>query len=377
MKILVVTNIFETTVNGPFYLPHWLLKINDLYPQHEVRIVTDDVSEPSDKIYKIQIKYARHLKKFASVLDNIPFYRACLKIKKEYDYDIVFFNVATLGALASRLLPKNIKIWGVVHTDHYILPDRLNYKSLKAYLYFAYLEHGLERTVLRGFDRVFFCSDYTRLVFARFFPKHIPKMRTLLQTIDIKNISFLPIPIVSDQIIKILLVKSDVLRGRIYILMEALSQLKDYSFELTIIGANKLFEKDIRAWLEKNAAKNINLNYCGVQPSSEVFAAMKSHHILCMPVHSEALGLANVEGLAHGISVVATNVGGIPEVMNNGKNGWLVEPDNVESLAKGLKKCIECPAHERLEIQKNARLFVEQHFDYRAMLPYFVSFLEE
>ncbi len=374
--MLVVTNIFETTINGPFYLPHWLLKINALYPVHEVRIVTDDVAVPTDKIYKININHPHRLKNFASILDNAPFYRACRRIKKEYDYDIIFFNVATLGVLASRLLPKNIKIWGVIHTDHYILPDKRNYKSLKAYLYFAYLEHGLERAVMRRFDRVFFCSDYTRHVFERFFPQHIFKMHTLLQTIDIKNIPFNPISINPKEKIKILFIKSDVMRGRIYILMDALSQLKDYSFDLTIIGASRFFENDIRAWLEKNKAKNITLDYCGAQPLETVYAAMQTHHILCMPVHSEALGLANVEGLAHGISVVATNVGGIPEVMNNGKNGWLVKPDDVESLRTGLKNCIECAADVRLEIQKNARLFVEQYFDYRAMLPYFVSFLE-
>jgi colanic acid/amylovoran biosynthesis glycosyltransferase len=376
MKILVVTNIFETTVNGPFYLPHWLLKINALYPIHEVRVVTDDVAVPTDKIYKININHPRRLKNFASVIDNLPFYRACRRIKKEYDYDIIFFNVATLGALTSRLLPKNIKIWGVVHTDHYILPDRRNYKSFKAYLYFAYLEHGLERAVMRNFNRVFFCSDYTRLVFERFFPKHTPKMHTLLQTIDIKYIPFNPIPIHTDTTIKILFVKSDVMRGRIYILIDALAQLPEYRFVLTIIGASRFFENDIRAWLEKNDAKNITLDYRGAQPLSAVYAAVQTHQILCMPVHSEALGLANVEGLAHGISVVATNVGGIPEVMNGGKNGWLVKPDNIESLRTGLKNCIECPADERLEIQKNARLFVEQNFDYREMLPYFVSFLE-
>lgn len=380
MKILVCTNIFETTVNGPFYLPHWLLKINVLYPQHEVRIVTDDVKLGSEKIYKININYPKLLKNYASILDNLPFYRACRHIKKEYDFDMVFFNVATLGVLSRLLLPKNIKVWGVIHTDHYILPDRRNYNSYKAYFYYAYLEHSLERGVMRFFNRVFFCSDYTRNVFERFFHRHFGKMDTLLQTIDIKSIPFHPITIKPTEIIKILFVKSDVLRGRIYILLDALAQLTVYNFELTIIGASHFFEKAIRdkiSEIEKKSgySTQITLNYLGMQPLREVYAALQTHHILCMPVHSEALGLANVEALAHGISVVATNVGGIPEVMDYGKNGWLVAANDVTALKTGLKNCIECDADTRLKIQHNARQFVENHFDYRHMLSYFVSFL--
>ena len=380
MKILLCTNIFETTVNGPFYLPHWLLKINALYPEHEVRIVTDDVKMASEKIYKININYPENLKNYASILDNLPFYRACKNIKKEYDYDLVFFNIATLGVLSRLLLPKKTKIWGVIHAYHYILPDRRNYNSYKGYFYYAYLEHGLERGVMRFFNRVFFCSDFTRHVFEKKFPSRVDKTHTLSQTIDIKNIPFNPIAINPSDTIKILFVKSNVLLGRIFILLDALAQLTAYKFELTMIGPNLFFEKEMRdkiAQIEKKSDSQtaITLNYLGPKPLSEVYAAMQTHHILCMPVHAEALGLANVEGLAHGISVVATNVGGIPQVMNGDKNGWLVEANDVASLKEGLKNCIECDAEARLIIQHNARQFVEEYFDYRKMLPYFVKFL--
>ena len=51
----------------------------------------------------------------------------------------------------------------------------------------------------------------------------------------------------------------------------------------------------------------------------------------------ESFGLVYGEALACGIPVVGTSVGGIPEIIDNGKTGYLTEPDNPVELSKRIE----------------------------------------
>jgi len=87
------------------------------------------------------------------------------------------------------------------------------------------------------------------------------------------------------------------------------------------------------------------------------------------------IAVANMEGLAHGIPIVATNVGGIPEVTKGNHCAWIAEPSNPKSLASAICKCIESPV-ERLEKSLTGRKHVETHFNYHQMLTETVTILE-
>ncbi|MEZ4903995.1 MAG: glycosyltransferase family 4 protein [Spirosomataceae bacterium] len=100
---------------------------------------------------------------------------------------------------------------------------------------------------------------------------------------------------------------------------------------------------------------------------------MRSHDIFCVPSYTEAFGVANIEALAHGISVISTRVGGIPEVLDHGNNGWLVESGQVEALAAAIKECIENPKL-RLQKAERGRSFI-QKFSKDEMLRNFVEML--
>ncbi len=59
-----------------------------------------------------------------------------------------------------------------------------------------------------------------------------------------------------------------------------------------------------------------------------------------MPSLREGLGLALQEALANGCACVGSRIGGIPDLIQDGDNGLLVEPGNVEQLAAGLERLI-------------------------------------
>lgn len=55
-----------------------------------------------------------------------------------------------------------------------------------------------------------------------------------------------------------------------------------------------------------------------------------------LPSRIEPFGIVNLEAMASGKAIVATKVGGVPELVTNGINGLLVEPNDIESLAKNI-----------------------------------------
>jgi len=90
-----------------------------------------------------------------------------------------------------------------------------------------------------------------------------------------------------------------------------------------------------------------------------------SSDIIVVPSRwQEPLGLINLEAGACRKPVVATRVGGIPEVVEDGVNGYLVEPGNVEELAERVDKLIADQAL-RASMGQAGRNLVEQNFTAR------------
>ncbi len=79
---------------------------------------------------------------------------------------------------------------------------------------------------------------------------------------------------------------------------------------------------------------------------------------------SETFGVAAVEAFACGIPIVATNVGGLPEVIDNELTGILVPPRNFEATAEALERLI-IDLKLRIEFGNNGRKKVEQLYDWK------------
>ena len=58
--------------------------------------------------------------------------------------------------------------------------------------------------------------------------------------------------------------------------------------------------------------------------------------LFIMPSRAEGLGLAALQAMAHGLAVVASRVGGLPEVVADGESGWLIPPGSPRALADAI-----------------------------------------
>ena len=90
-----------------------------------------------------------------------------------------------------------------------------------------------------------------------------------------------------------------------------------------------------RSQLEK-FFENTNTNFIGYLSGQELASAYASGDIFLFPSSTETLGLVLLEAMAAGCPVIGANKGGIPDIINNGINGCLYDPDEKDNGEKSL-----------------------------------------
>lgn len=99
--------------------------------------------------------------------------------------------------------------------------------------------------------------------------------------------------------------------------------------------------------------------YRGIVTADDEFFERYALNVL--PSHHEAMPFALIEASAHGVPTVATAVGSIPEIIDSGKSGWLVEPKDADALSAVLLDVLNDPSIMR-EVGDCAYRVVSQRY---------------
>ncbi len=92
---------------------------------------------------------------------------------------------------------------------------------------------------------------------------------------------------------------------------------------------------------------------------SEVKSLLKSSDVLLLPSRAEGMAMSLIEGMSWGLAVVATNVGGQGEFLEDGHNSLLIEPGDLDSISSAITVLEANPAL-RLELGRAARKTISQ-----------------
>jgi glycosyltransferase involved in cell wall biosynthesis len=105
--------------------------------------------------------------------------------------------------------------------------------------------------------------------------------------------------------------------------------------------------------------------YNDIEPNSPALRRLYAQaDIFALPTYGDCLPLVLVEAMAAGLPVVATPIAGVPEVVEPGRTGYLVQPGDVANLRSALMTLIASPAL-RHRLGRAARVRAEQRFDAR------------
>ncbi len=132
---------------------------------------------------------------------------------------------------------------------------------------------------------------------------------------------------------------------------------------------------------DRSAVEHLALRH-GVQDSIHFLGKQDDVHellpladLMLMPSQMESFGLAALEAMACCVPAIATNVGGVPELIENGKNGLLFEVGDVEAMSQAAIALLSDPA--RLEtISRAARKTAQAHFCSTRIIPLYEQYYD-
>lgn len=140
---------------------------------------------------------------------------------------------------------------------------------------------------------------------------------------------------------------------RVDLIAKALSRIDDINIKWTHIGSGKQ-EAEVKKAVEDllHDKKNITYNFTGAMENEKAmdFIAQSDFEVLINVSASEGVPVAMMEAMSFGIPVIATNVGGVCEIVRNEYNGLLIEDD--ENIIENAKNAI-CHFNGLNEAQKN------------------------
>jgi glycosyltransferase involved in cell wall biosynthesis len=199
------------------------------------------------------------------------------------------------------------------------------------------------RLIMRGANRVVACSAAMARHTTDVFPEVRGKVTYVHNGLDLSYFSdtdatrALPKPY-------ILCVCRHVHKKGIDTLLRAFALVRPEcpTMSLVLVGDGPLFEA------HKELARTLQIDdrvvFVGSTAHAEVASYFEGCTLFVLPSRSEPFGLVILEAAYYRKGIVSTGVGGVPEIVSNGVNGLLVEPDDPKAMAEAIVALVEDPA---------------------------------
>lgn len=252
-----------------------------------------------------------------SVIGLLNLTRAIYRETKERKYDIVHLHSSFAGAVFRAFLPRRgAKIVYCSRGWSFTMKKAAWKLSLYAFL---------ERLFAMRTDWIINISHHEQHSAERY-GINAAKMSVIHNGISDRGYAE---RIVSDKISLLFVGRFDEQKG-VDLLLEAFAALDPSEFELHLVGDYVLGGPPIAHFASENIFNH------GWLPKDEVMDRIAASDALVVPSRWEGFGFVAIEALSKGRPVVASKVGGLTDIVENGTNGFLFEPDSVPALVEAI-----------------------------------------
>jgi glycosyltransferase involved in cell wall biosynthesis len=139
------------------------------------------------------------------------------------------------------------------------------------------------------------------------------------------------------------------------------AQVPDFQLDLVGDGPQRA---DVETWCDELQLRD-SVKFLGFR--KDVLNLLEHTGISILSSTAEGLSITILEAMASGLPVVATDVGGNPELVKDGETGLLVPAKSAEAMAEALLKLVRQPSLAR-ELGQAGRRRIENHFDLRVVV---------
>lgn len=333
MKILYVTTI-SNTVNA-FLIPHIKMLIDE---GHHVDVAFNIEQEVRSEINEMGCKV--HVLPFQRSPLKKDNFRACKILKKiilSEGYDLVHTHTPVASAIV-RLVCRslnNVRVFYTAHGFHFF-----NGSPIINWLVYYPVEKWLARytDILITINN----EDYDRAK-NKFKTKRVVYVPGV--GIDLKKFNIVEIDraLIRSQLglqesAFVILSVGELNKNKNHdVIIKAIAKINNLDIHYVVCGEGQL--KEYLKVLSEDLGIENNVHLLGFR--NDMPEIWKSADLVAFPSYREGLSVALMEAMANRLSVVCSNIRGNSDLIEDGKGGYLVEPEDIEGFAKYIKNLIE------------------------------------
>ena len=145
--------------------------------------------------------------------------------------------------------------------------------------------------------------------------------------------------------------------------------------QVAYVGRNS-YEKGIDILKQAESKIDGNVVYCTDRSWDDAMKIIKSSQVVVVPSRMESLPTTVKEAFYLNVPVVATNVGGIPELIKDNETGILVPSENPDRLADAVNELLS-DKQKAKRLANNGNKFVKSNMTWDIILPKYIQFYED
>lgn len=353
MKIAIVTLLYPPRWMGGTEIASQQIAESLAKRQHEVHVISS--WDPGFKMVSEELNFTIHRIKVPRIrfIELIRFWVQIPKVVSAIKPDILLIQSIPTG-LGGYLVKKKLNIpyviWGQ-GSDVYrnwLFKKLISHLVLKNEDVFFALTHHMENTAKKlGASRISVIPNGTQI-------NKYANLSGLALRKELK---------IQDNEKVILFVGGlKIIKGLKY-LIQAMNEVIKYCPDTKLVLAGSGPElKNLTLQVEKlNLAKNVL--FLGGVSHDKIPELMSTADIFVLPSLSEGFPLVIVEAMASGLPVIATNVGGLPEIVKENENGFLIQSKNSNQIAQKIIFLLQNKELRKQMSENSKRIALEYDWD--------------